>query len=326
LKIVQISTNTIPVPPKDYGGTQRMVYYLTEDLIRRGHNVILFAKKGSKAKATRIYEYPSNNVKKQLQYINKNMPKDADIVHDHYGIFARTKPGIPTIRHSHAKGIKGVQHPVYVSRTIQKKYGKNRGHFIHNGIRLKDYSYRTEKNDYLLFLGRLIEEKGVHLAIKVAQQTGKRLIIAGNIPDMRYFRTKIKPHLNNRIQYVGPVGGARKLDLLARASCVLFTSTWDEPFGLVMIEALASGTPVLGFRKGAVTEVLSGMPGLLCSSTTDMIRKVRKHAYPSPAACRRYVQNHFSDRSMTSKFLSLYVKIIRRQPYRIKSKSSPQAK
>lgn len=316
MKIVQVSTNTIPVPPKDYGGTQRIVYYLTEELMRRGHQVILFAKKGSKVNASKIYEYTTNNPAKQLQFIKRNLPKDADFIHDHYGIVAKANPPVPTIRHSHSKGITGVQIPVYVSKMILRKYGRGKGHYIHNGIRLKDYTYRSKKSGYLLFLGRLIEDKGAHLAIKIAQQTGKPLIIAGNMPDKRYFNTKIKPHLNSRIRYVGPVGGTRKLDLLSRASCVLFTSTWDEPFGLVLVEALASGTPVLGFRKGAVAEVLRGMPQLLCSSTGQMIQKVRKQRYPSPERCRAYVQTHFSDRAMTDKFLKLYSSIISKGAYK----------
>lgn len=92
LKIVQISTNTIPVPPKDYGGTQRDIHYLTENLVRRGHEVILFAKEGSSAQATQIFEYPSNNPKEQLEFIIKNIPDDVDIIHDHYGIVARATP------------------------------------------------------------------------------------------------------------------------------------------------------------------------------------------------------------------------------------------
>ncbi|MBD2871523.1 glycosyltransferase family 4 protein [Paenibacillus arenilitoris] len=319
MKIAQISNNTIPVPPKDYGGTQREVHYLTEELVRRGHKVILFAKRGSKTRSSKTFEYPSNNPKKQLAFIKKNLPRDVDFIHDHYGIVARTNPPVPTIRSSHSKGVNRVQIPVYVSRTILRKYGKNKGYFVHNGIRVEDYHFRIKKYDYLLFLGRLIEEKGVHHAIEVAKKTGKMLILAGPINDKRYYESRIKPHLNKRIRYVGPVGGRKKLDLLSRASCVLFTSTWDEPFGLVLIEALASGTPVLGFKSGgAVPEVLRGMPQLLCRNTNEMIAKVKsRDRFPSAAACRQYVKKHFSDRSMTSKYLRLYKKIINEKKYRI---------
>lgn len=319
MKIAQISTNTIPVPPKDYGGTQRDVHYLTEELVRRGHEVILFAKEGSTSRATQTFEYPSADPTEQLDFIIKNLPDDVDFIHDHYGIAARANPPIPTIRNSHSKEAKGVQIPVYVSKTILRKYGKNKGFFVHNGIRVEDYAFRKKKGNYLLFLGRLIEEKGVHLAIKVAQKTGKSLIIAGTLNDQEYYNSKIKPHLNKRIRYVGPVGGSEKRDLLSKASCVLFTSTWDEPFGLVLIEALASGTPVLGFKRGgAVPEVLKGLPQLLCSNTNQMIWKVKNRKnFPTAFRCRRYVRTYFSDRVMTDKFLKLYQKIIKGKTYKV---------
>ena len=318
MKIAQISTNTIPVPPKDYGGTQRDVYYLTEELVRRGHEVLLFAKKGSTANATATFEYPSSNRQEQLDYIIQNLPDDVDFIHDHYGIVAKTNPPIPTIRNSHSKGVTGVQIPVYVSNLIRRKYGKSKGYSVYNGIKVEDYKFSKTKSGYLLYLGRLIEQKGVHLAIKVAQKTGKKLIIAGTLNDKKYFNSKIKPHLNKRIRYIGPVGGQTKMNLLSKASCVLFTSTWDEPFGLVLIEALASGTPVLGFKKGAVPEVLKGLPQLLCSNTKEMIAKVKsRNRFPTAHRCRRYVSSNFSDRIMTDNFLKLYKKIIEGKKYKI---------
>lgn len=130
--------------------------------------------------------------------------------------------------------------------------------------------------------------------------------------------------MNKRIQFVGPVGGTKKQKLLSEASCVLFTSTWDEPFGLVLIEALASGTPVLGFKKGgAVPEVLSGLPVLICKNTKNMISKVKhQKKFPSANRCRRYVKANFSDRVMTSKFLKLYKKIIKKNKYKLLKNTS----
>ncbi|SDW09253.1 glycosyltransferase [Paenibacillus sp. CF384] len=320
MRIAQISTNTIPVPPKDYGGTQRDVHYLTEELVRRGHEVFLFAKKGSTSNATQTFEYESNDPKEQLDFIIKNLPSDVDIIHDHYGIVAKANPPIPTICQSHSKGIKSnVQIRVYVSRFILRKYGKRRGYAVHNGIRMEDYTFKSTKQKYLLFLGRLIKEKGVHLAIKVAKKTGRRLIIAGTLNDKKYYNAKIKPHLGKKIRYVGPVGGDRKHELLANASCVLFTSTWDEPFGLVLIEALASGTPVLGFRKGGVAEVLRGLPQLLCKTTSGMAMKVRyRKRLPTARRCRRYARTRYSDIIMTDSFLKLYKKVINKKLYKIK--------
>ncbi|MEW9702174.1 glycosyltransferase family 4 protein [Paenibacillus sp. SI8] len=320
---MQISTNTIPVPPKDYGGTQRDIHYLTEELVRRGHEVILFAMKGSTTNATKIFEYTSNDLDQQLEFIMRHLPSDADIIHDHYGIVSKANPPIPTLRQSHSnRRLTGVQIPVYVSKTMLRKIGKNNGYYVHNGIRLSDYNFRQKKKGYLLYLGRIMQQKGVHLAIEVAKKTGKDLIIAGTLNNTssyeQYFNAEIKPHLNQQIRYVGPVGGRTKTNLLSSASCVLFTSTWEEPFGLVLIEALACGTPVLGFKKGAVPEILKGFPQLLCNSTEEMALKVQNRSgFPSPLSCRNYVRKHFSDRIMTTNFLRLYRKIIREKAYKI---------
>jgi glycosyltransferase involved in cell wall biosynthesis len=327
VKIVQISTNSLPVPPKDYGGTQRDVFYLTEELVRRGHEVILFAKKGSNTRATITYEYPSDSRKEQLKFIMRHMPKDVDIIHDHYGIVSKANPPIPTIRNSHSKAVRGVQLPVYVSKTILKKYGKNNGYYVHNGIRLSDYEYRDKKKDYILFLGRIMEQKGVHLAVEVAKKTGKKLIIAGTLNNNKqykdYFDTKVKPHLNDQISFVGPVGGKWKQELLSQASVVLFPSTWDEPFGLVLIEALACGTPVLGFKgAGAVPEVLKGLPQLLCDNASDMACKVlAREKLPTAEECRAYVDQSFSDIVMTDNFLKLYNKVLSEKLYKVDSSS-----
>ncbi|MCM3129558.1 glycosyltransferase family 4 protein [Paenibacillus provencensis] len=324
MKIVQVSTNSLPVPPEDYGGTQRDIHYLTEELIRRGHEVILFAKKGSKCRATKTFEYPTDDKDEQLDFIIQNIPSDVDIIHDHYGIVARANPPIPTIRNSHSKKAKGTQIPVFVSKKIRDKNKK--GYFVHNGIRVSDYPYKQKKKGYLLFLGRIMSEKGVHLAVEVAQKTGKELIIAGTFNNKpkyeQYFNEKIKPHLNDKIRYVGPVGGTEKMKLLSEASCVLFTSTWNEPFGLVLIEALACGTPVLGFKAGAVPEVLRGLPQLLCNDVNEMSRKVRARKFPTPRTCRQYVIKRYSDKVMATNFLKLYRKVLTNKEYKIKKNST----
>jgi glycosyltransferase involved in cell wall biosynthesis len=324
MKIAMISNNSIPVPPSEYGGTQREIYYLTEELVRSGHEVILFAKKGSIAKATATYVYPYDDKRKQLEFIMRHLPKDVDIIHDHCGLVAKSNPPIPTIRSYHgARKAIHVQIPVYVSKTILQKYGENEGYYLHNGIRLTDYRFRQKKKNYLLYIGRIEPMKGVHLAIEVAKKTGLKLLIAGpydhNKVQKKYFNEVISPQLNKQIRYIGSVGGEEKQVLLSKARCVLFPSVWDEPFGIVMIEALACGTPVLGFQDGgAVPEVLHGLPQLICRNTKDMVTKVlNPSAFPSAHQCRQYVEYHYSERVMVDKALSLYRKILKGNHYKI---------
>lgn len=314
MKIIQIAPNTVPVPPWGYGGKERQIYFLTEELTKRGHEVILYAKKGSACQGE-ILEYPSNKPKKQLDFILQTLPADTDIIHDHYGIVSRIVQPYPIIRSVHGDKKVTAQVPVYVSKTLLKTAGKNKGYFVHNGIRLEDYRYRAFKDDFLLFIGRMAEIKGVHIAIDAAKRSGRRLFIAGPIrkkSELEYFNQKVQPELNHQIIYLGNVGGEKKLELLARAYCVLFPSIWNEPFGLVPIEALASGTPVLALKYGAVPEILKGLPQLLCKNEANMSKKIMKGEFPSPQECRLYVETHFSVQVMTDNFLRLYTKIIKK--------------
>lgn len=317
MRIVMIAPNVLPVPPNDYGGTERLVYYLTEELVRRGHTVFLFAKNGSLSSA-KTYYWPSNNRTEQLRFLRRCLPPNIDIIHDHYGIATRSILHIPVVRSNHGNSRLYVKNPVYVSRTMLTTVGKGRGYYVPNGIRLQDYKFRAVKNDYVLFLGRISREKGVHIAIQAAKKAGKKLLLAGPITPLRdkqYFRTMIRPQLNQQIRYIGSVGGARKQTLLANASTVLFPSIWNEPFGLVIIEALACGTPVLALRHGAAPEVLNGLPQLLCRDVNDMANKLKQSSkLPAPLTCRNCVRRHFSDKILATRFLSLYRKILQGRP------------
>jgi glycosyltransferase involved in cell wall biosynthesis len=316
LKIVQVISN-VPnartLPPTNQGGTEKIVYELTEELVKRNHDVYLFAAKGSKSRA-KLITYPKHLRDHTIgDFVLKNLPRGVHVIHDHTfrSAVGRKNPRIPTVCTLHLPVKQIIKNPVYVSRRARTIMGKGRGYYVYNGINPNEYEYNDHKYGYLLFMGRIMREKGILHALNIADKTNKKLVIAGPIKDSYLYRTKIAPRIrqNPNISYVGAVGGKKKQELLKNASCLLFPTIWEEPFGLVMIEAMACGTPVLALRNGSVPEILSKFPGLICHSVQDMIQKVRVGRYPKPKALRQYVIQRFTTAKMASDYLRLYNKI-----------------
>ncbi|KIL38115.1 glycosyl transferase [Gordoniibacillus kamchatkensis] len=313
LTIVQVISNrpnALPLPPKNQGGTEKVVYELTEELARRGHRVLLFAAKGSRTSAELI-TYPKGLKELGIgSFVTQRLPKGTDIIHDHTfsSALGRRKLLVPTLCTFHLPRKRWVKYPVYVSKRARKVMGNNRGFYVYNGINPSEYEFSNKKNNYLLFIGRIIRQKGILHAIRIAEMTKKKLIIAGPIKDEALFRNEIAPRIKNNpnIRYVGAVGGKKKQQLLKHASCLLFPTVWEEPFGLVMIEAMACGTPVVALKNGSVPEVLKGFPNLICSTVEEMIRKVRRGRYPAPKVLRQYVLNRFTTKKMVDRYLRIY--------------------
>ncbi|MBT2290165.1 glycosyltransferase family 4 protein [Paenibacillus albidus] len=316
LTIVQVIANypdAQPVPSIK-GGTEKIVYELTEELVKRGHKVYLFAAKGSRSSAELI-TYPKGLRHEDIpEFVMRKMPERADVIHDHtfFSDLGQSHLDIPTLCTIHLPIKTRVKYPVYVSKSALQLMGNNTGYYVYNGINTNEYEFSREKHGYLLFVGRLIRNKGILQAIEVAEKTGKRLIIAGPAKAPKFFEKRIKPRIqkNPNIQYVGAVGGKMKQRLFKHAECVLFPSIWEEPFGLVMVESMACGTPVLALRNGSVPEVLSGFPNLICSNVSEMVLKVRQKNYPSPLQLRKYVIKRFTNKKMTDSYLELYQDII----------------
>ena len=204
---------------------------------------------------------------------------------------------------------------VTISEFQRQREAMPRMHTIHHGIDLDAYPLQSGKQEYLSFLGRIAPIKGTHLAIEVAKKSGMPLKIAGEVQPIfqDYFDTQIKPHIDGKfIEYVGEADLAAKNELLGHSMAMLFPIQWDEPFGLVMIEAMACGTPVLAFPGGAVGEVVrDNISGLLCQSVDEMARRVRDLPGTfSPANVRQYCQQYFSVERMVADYVALYQRII----------------
>lgn len=319
MRIVQISPDYVTTPPEKYGGIERIVYELTEQLVKKGHEVFLYALPGSKTSG-RLIEYSHWGDPSEIaQYVKNTLPSSVDIIHDHThgSVVGRSELPIPMVCSIHVPWCNEISNPVFLCDAMRTKLNAGRGYVVHNGIDREDCLFSAEKSDYLLFLGRLIESKGILKAIEIAEKTKLRLVIAGPETDIvdpesttffiRHILPKIRKHPN--IIYVGEVGGAYKQHLLNRAKCLLFMSD-DEAFGLVMIEAMACGTPVLALRNGAVPEILREFPELICSDLSEAALKLKTIDLPDPYRLRECFLQNFTSETMVDNYLELYKRVL----------------
>ena len=189
---------------------------------------------------------------------------------------------------------------------------------VYNGIRLADFTFRAKPGEYAVVLGRIHPDKGVHLAIEAATAAGLPLIIAGIVQDTDYFRRHVEPRLDgDRVRFLGPVGPAERDSLLGGALALLHLVTFDEPFGLAMIEAMACGTPVIGMRRGAVPEVVvDGQTGVLVGDVGGAVRALRVVAGLDRGRCRTRVEERFTVDTMVRGYLDVYAEVLERWPSR----------
>ncbi|MEI7028196.1 glycosyltransferase family 4 protein [Paenibacillus sp. y28] len=316
MKIALISPDYFPIPPVKYGGIERVVYTLTETLVDKGHEVVLYAPRGSRTRAKLIpYLHEGQDMSRIPGFVKLTLPKGTDIIHDHtqLSVVGRSMLPVPTVSTIHNPLHNPVEHPVYISRRHMELFGQNHGTYVYNGLNPNEYEFTDQKSDYLLYIGAIIGYKGVHHAIEVAERTNQKLIIAGPVYDGPYYQqeilSKMMANPRSHIQYIGEVGGQTRLHLYKNAKCVLFPTLCEEPFGLVMIEAMVSGTPVLGLANGSVPEVLGRFPELLCHSVEDMVEKARSAAFPSPMELREHVMSNFTASLMADRYLEIYKEV-----------------
>jgi glycosyltransferase involved in cell wall biosynthesis len=249
--------------------------------------------------------------------------RDCDIIHlNNAPGLASTRfinqPVVYTVHHPHEEALSEFYshfpqvHYVAISELQCSLETMPQRRAIHHGIDMSDYRFQHMKQPYLSFIGRLAPVKGPHLAIEVAKKTGIPLKLAGEVQPMykSYFEAEIKPQLDGHfIEYIGEADLAAKNELLGNSLAMLFPIQWNEPFGLVMIEAMACGTPVIGLKRGSVPEVVrDGVSGFVCESVEQMVQAVRDLSI-SPRLIREYARENFSVEVMTKKYLELYESI-----------------
>jgi glycosyltransferase involved in cell wall biosynthesis len=340
VRILQIAPVWETVPPPRYGGTEAVVSVLCEELVRRGHEVTLCASGDSITSAELFSVYhrslrTADDLQDRQPYdwmhvaLSLAAADGFDIIHNHAGelamamshlvdvpilstmhclitpdtqfIWDRYRGWYNTISHAERRAMPPVRGGTYCG-------------VVHNGIDVESFPYEERKEDYLLFLACMAPVKGTHLAIEAARRLGKRLIIAAKVDraDRQYFHDIVEPLIDgDLIQFVGEVDGTLKRKLYAGAYCLLVPICWEEPFGLVMAEAMACGTPVIAFARGAATElVVDGETGFLVHDVDGMVKAVRRVDRIDPRRCRRHVEENFSARRMAEGYLALYERII----------------
>jgi len=342
VRIAVLAPVWFPVPPTGYGGTEWIVSLLADGLADAGEDVTLFASGDSHTKAKLSYVYaeaPSHLIGRSLPELHHSLAcyeraEEFDVIHDHSGPpgavlgGAVSKPVVHTL-HGPLDGEAG---PIYeqVARvspdvgfiSISLNQRKPRPDLpwvanVPNALDFSLYPCKPHRGDYLLFLGRLSPDKGAHRAIAVAMETGTPLKIAGKrreAKEREYFEQLVEPHLGDGIEYLGEVTHGEKVELLQNARATLFPIEWEEPFGLVMIESMACGTPVIATSWGAVPEVIEegARGGIVVDDYREMAAKLEEADEMDPYECRAYVEERFSRKRMVADYMDVYSAAIKR--------------
>jgi glycosyltransferase involved in cell wall biosynthesis len=337
MRVAQIAPPWFAVPPERYGGIEWVVALLADGLADRNHETTLYASGGSitRAKLVTVFEDPPgarfigdpwyDTIHALTAY--RDAP-NYDIVHDHSGLIG---PAIgahvpqPVVHTLHGPFTdKAKEFYSLISGRVwfvaisdaQRAFCPDLSYAgtVHNGIDVNRYPFRAEKEDFLLFLGRINREKGPELAVEVAHRTGRKLVMAikkAEAFEEEYWDEVVAPKLDGSEEIIGEITVDEKADLLARAHAVLFPIQWPEPFGLVMTEAMATGTPVIAFANGAAPEVIvHGKTGFLVNTIDEMCDAVERVKEIRPEDCRAHVEARFSADAMVEGYLRCFERIL----------------
>lgn len=338
MRIAQVAPLRERVPPPSYGGIELVVSHLTDELVRRGHEVTLFASGDSLTKAKlsavcdralRLDPNVVNYEAYELLELSQVYQQAAqfDLIHSHLDVLSLAlaglvgTPTLHTLHHSFNADTAKIytyhnKQPCVSISDAQRKIELNYLGTVYNGIDESSYPFIAEPENppYLAFVGRFSPQKGPQNAIKIAKQTGWCLKMAGKIDrvDRKFFEQEIAPHIDGKqIQYLGEVNHEEKAKLLGNAAVTLFPITWQEPFGLVMIESMATGTPIIATNMGSVPEVVNhGVTGFICETHEDMASMIPKALELNRHSCRKDVEDRFTVSKMVDGYEAIYRKIL----------------
>lgn len=340
MRIAQVAPLAEPVPPPLYGGTERVVSVLTEGLVQRGHDVTLFASGDSRTSARlvpcaqrglRLDPSVKDTVAPTLIELGEVYRRagEFDVIHNHvdYCAFPFTRlTNTPTITTTHGRLDLAEVRRVYAMYPEQRLISISHDQAsrlphanwianVYHGIEVVSFPFRGAPGDYLVFVGRIHPDKRPDRAIELARDVGMRIVIAAKVADVdeEYFRVAVKPLVDSSplVEFVGEVDEVGKGELLGGAYACVFPVDWPEPFGLCMVESMATGTPVIAYRQGSVPEVVvDGVTGFICDTFAGMVSAVERVGEIDRAKCREHVERNFSADLMVTRYEAVYQSVV----------------
>jgi glycosyltransferase involved in cell wall biosynthesis len=347
LRIAVIAPPWFPVPPTGYGGIESVCAGLVDGLVEIGHDVTLIGAGQDDTDATRFFaatkEPQSDSVGDALTEVRHAAAAsqvlgdlDVDVIHDHTAagplVAAGLEPPTVVTAHGPVDGELGDYYGdlsryyrqlgeriTFVSISNSQQAGAPDlpwAATVYNGVRISDHDFRRDKDDFVLFIGRCCPEKAPELAVHAARDAGRTLIALTKCrepAERQHFEQFVEPVLGSDVEWLEEPPKERKHDLLARARALIMPIQWDEPFGMVMIEALASGTPVVALRRGAVPEIVEdGVNGFICDEPDQLPAAIERASEIDPDTCRQVVEKRFSLQAMARGYEKVYLQAIER--------------